>query len=139
MPEKCERRGDLTGLAFVSGLGFVSFIGGLVWSVRSTKQSKDLLRASPTAVLPTLPPESPSRLALRALGAGTALSLLMVGSLAAVGWLVLGRPRLTDVGTRLEAIFPKFDADSHRKRKAGRSDFESFRELFKYLEEADGK
>ncbi|BHF72997.1 hypothetical protein SprV_0401606900 [Sparganum proliferum] len=135
MPEESERRGDVTGLAFVSGLGLISFIGGLAWSIRSTKQSESLLRASPTAVSPTLPPESPSRLALRALGAGTALSLLMVGSLAAAGWLVLGRPRLNDVGARLEAIFPKFDAADQTRRNTGRSDFDSFRELFKYLEE----
>ncbi|KAL7060188.1 hypothetical protein AAHC03_010139 [Spirometra sp. Aus1] len=136
MPGESERRGDVTGLAFVSGLGLISFIGGLAWSIRSTKQSESLLRASPTTVLSSaLPPESPSRLALRALGAGTALSLLMVGSLAAAGWFALGRPRLNDVGARLEAIFPKFDAADQTRRNTGRADFDSFRELFQYLEE----
>ncbi|KAM3181047.1 hypothetical protein ACTXT7_015119 [Hymenolepis weldensis] len=82
-------------------------------------------------------PTGPSRLAVRALLAGTALSFLITGTLVGGTWLLLGRPSLPSLGHELNSRIPKLKTP--KTENGGCSDISSFRELFTYLQDEDAK
>ncbi|KAL5108634.1 hypothetical protein TcWFU_002648 [Taenia crassiceps] len=74
----------------------------------------------------------PSRLALKALLAGTVLSFAITGFLVGGVWLVLGRPSLQSLSSELNARIPKLKPSSTEENS--HTNFASFREFFTYLQ-----
>ncbi len=79
-------------------------------------------------------------MAFRALTAGTALSILLTGTLVTATWFAIGRPSLSEVRNRLDEKIPKISTSSKKSSdEGGRTEFESFRELFTYLQDQGKK
>ncbi|KAL5967365.1 hypothetical protein TSMEX_004839 [Taenia solium] len=126
-----EKKGDSRGLLMVCCLGGASLFAGVAWSIRSVrKQAAEF--PIPVKQDGAQPLISPSRLALRALLAGTVLSFAITGFLAGGVWLILGRPSLQSLSSELNARIPKLKPSSTEENS--RTDFASFRELFTYLQ-----
>nr|CDS21715.1 expressed conserved protein [Echinococcus granulosus] len=115
-------------------LGGASLFAGIFWSMRSArKQAAEFLVPVKQGSAQSL--ISPSRLALRALLAGTVLSFAITGSLVGGVWLVLGRPSLQSLSSELNSRIPKLRPASTNKNL--RTEFASFRELFTYLQDEE--
>ncbi|VDL19790.1 unnamed protein product [Hymenolepis diminuta] len=127
-----ENKQDRLGVLILSSLGGASFFAGVFWSMRSIRK-QEFFPVKNFQPLPT----SPSRLAVRALLVGTALSFLITGTLLGGTWLLLGRPSLSSLGHELGSRIPKLKTP--KTENDGCSDISSFRELFTYLQDEDAK
>nr|CDS32068.1 expressed conserved protein [Hymenolepis microstoma] len=105
----------------------------MLWSMRSVRKREELFPVKDAQPLPG----SPSRLAVRALLAGTALSLIITGTLVGGTWLLLGKPSLSSLNHELNSRIPKIKTT--KTENGNRSDFSSFRELFTYLQDENSK
>ncbi|VDM25429.1 unnamed protein product [Hydatigera taeniaeformis] len=132
---KNESKGDSRGLLMVCCLGSASLFAGVFWSMRSIKKeaAESRLPVKQNGAKSLI---SPSRLALRALLAGTVLSFAITGGLAGGVWLILGRPSLQSLSSELDSRIPKLKPLS--TEETSRTDFMSFRELFTYIQDEGG-
>lgn len=124
----------LKGGIFLAGVAGISVISGAAVTIGLAKKqdshmfSKGMLGGKEMS-------ESGASLALRALGRATVYSVAGFSVFCFVAWKALGVHSLVEFREKMQSLMPKFQ----RKEPQGRSDFSSFRELFKYLADESEK